>query len=224
MTCSGQPHTFTHVLFDMDGVLLDTEPLYTQAIQEVAARFGKTFDWSLKEQIMGRGRVAAAEFLVKALELPLDAASFLVERDAVLLHHLAEAPEVAGAEAFTRRLHASGLKLAVATSSERRLFELKTRLHRDWFSIFSVVVCGDDPRLARTKPSPDIFLLAAREMGAEPARCLVFEDSPAGVEAALAAGMRVVALPDPNLSPGLMAKAHHLIPGYHAFPFELLGL
>jgi len=214
----------THVLFDMDGVLLDTEPLYSRAIQEVAGRFGKTFDWSLKEQIMGRGRLAAATFLIQALELPLDVPTYLAERDAVLLDYLAHAPEITGAEAFTRHLHARGLTLAVATSSTRGLYQLKTQDHRAWFSIFSAVVCGDDPRLTHTKPAPDIFLLAARELGVDPSCCLVLEDSPAGVQAALAAGMRVVALPDPNLNPDLMAGAHHVITGYHDFPLSLLGL
>jgi len=219
-----KPEPITHVLFDMDGILLDTEPLYSRAIQEVASRYGKTFDWNMKEQIMGRGRLAAANFLVAALGLPLDAQAYLVERDAILLHHLAEAPEIAGAEAFTRKLLALGLKLAVATSSTRGLFELKTQLHGAWFSIFSAVVCGDDPRLTQTKPAPDIFLLAARELGADPSQCLVFEDSPAGVKAALAAGMRVVAMPDPNLNPELMAGACQVITGYAEFPMSLLGL
>jgi pseudouridine 5'-phosphatase len=217
-----RPEPITHILFDMDGVLLDTEPLYTKSIQAVTSRFGKTFDWGLKEQIMGRGRLAAAAFLVDALALPLDAETFLVERDVVLMDLLAEAVEIPGAEAFTRGLHQRGLKLAVATSSERRLFHHKTQHHQDWFSIFSAVVCGDDPRLTHTKPAPDIFLIAARELGAEPACCLVFEDSPAGIQAALAAGMRVVALPDPNLDPALLAGAHHIIRGYHEFPQELL--
>lgn len=212
------------VLFDMDGVLLDTEPLYSKAIHAVTSRFGHEFTWALKEKIMGRGRMAAARFLVETLALPLTPETFLEERDGVLMDLLAKAQEIPGAEAFTRRLHGQGVKMAVATSSESGIFEHKTGLHRAWFSIFSAVVCGDDPRLTAAKPSPDIFLVAARELGVQPAQCLVVEDSPAGVQAARAAGMKVIAMPDPNLDPSLVAGADHIISGYEAFPLELLGL
>ena len=212
----------THVLFDMDGVLLDTEPLYTKAIHAVTSRYGHAFGWGLKEQIMGRGRVAAARFLVETLKLPLSPEAFLEARDAVLLDMLAKAAEIPGAEAFTRSLHARGLTLAVATSSERRIFSLKTGLHQNWFTTtFSAVVCGDDPRIAHAKPAPDIFLLAARMLKADPAHCLVVEDSPAGIAAAKAAGMRVVAMPDPNLDRAHLAQADWVIEGYHAFPMGL---
>jgi pseudouridine-5'-monophosphatase len=87
----------------------------------------------------------------------------------------------------------------VATSSDRSHFELKTRRHLNWFKIFEAVVLGDDPAVRRGKPAPDIFLVAARRLGVSPSRCLVFEDSPAGVEAACSAGMKVIAVPDPNM-------------------------
>ena len=87
----------------------------------------------------------------------------------------------------------------MATSSEGSLFELKSSRHRDWFAIFEAVVVGDDPRVAVGKPAPDIFLVAAEELHAEPGACIVFEDSPAGVAAARAAGMQVVAIPDPAM-------------------------
>jgi pseudouridine 5'-phosphatase len=212
----------TCVLFDMDGVLLDTEPLYSQAIHSVTTRFGHDFTWALKEKIMGRGRMAAARFLVETLQIPLTPEAFLAERDVVLMDLLAVAKEIPGAEAFTRLLHARGVKMAVATSSESGIFEHKTGLHREWFSIFSAVVCGDDPRLTAAKPSPDIFLVAARELGVKPDHCLVVEDSPAGVQAARAAGMRVIAMPDPNLDPSLVAMADCVIRGFHEFPMECL--
>jgi len=96
---------------------------------------------------------------------------------------------------------------AVATSSSRPLFELKTRRHREWFRTFDVIVCGDDPRCVRGKPAPDIFLVAAAELGARPAACVVVEDSPAGVAAGRAAGMQVVAVPDPAMDRTRFAEA-----------------
>jgi pseudouridine-5'-monophosphatase len=104
-----------------------------------------------------------------------------------------------GAVDLTAALVGHGVPLALATSSSRDMFELKTLRHRAWFGCFSVVVLGDDPRVERGKPAPDIFLVAAEGLGAPPASCVVIEDAPAGVEAARAAGMQVIAVPDPAM-------------------------
>jgi len=76
------------------------------------------------------------------------------------------------------------------------MFELKTTRHREWFSIFTAIILGDDPRVRHGKPAPDIFLVAAQALGANSRDCIVVEDAPAGVQAARAAGMRVIAIPD----------------------------
>ncbi len=186
----------THVLFDLDGVLLDTERLYTQATQAVVGRFGKTFTWEIKRQAMGRDARASAGLILERLGVPLTAEEFLAERDPILETLVTRCGAMVGAEAFVRLLRARGVPMAVATSSDRALYETKVRPH-PWFDLFGAIVCGDDPRVAAKKPAPDIFLTAARDLRAAPERCIVFEDSLAGVEAALAAGMRVVALVDP---------------------------
>src|SRR4051812_3206600 len=186
-------------IFDLDGVLLDTEPLYTDATAQVAARFGKIYDWSIKRDCIGRGTLEAARVIVDALALPLSPEALVLERDRVLVDLVARAPAIAGAEAFTRALGARGIPMAIATSTEAPLFAIKAARNRDWLAIFRAAVCGDDPRVTRSKPAPDIFLAAAQDLGAPPADCLVFEDSPFGVEAARAAGMQVIALPDPAM-------------------------
>lgn len=203
----------THVLFDLDGVLLDTEGLYTQATQAVVERYGKTYDWALKVQTMGREARAGARLIVERLGIPLTADELLAERNPILEALIASSPAMAGAEEFVHRLAAKGVPMAVATSSDRRLYDIKIRPHA-WFARFAAVVCGDDPRVLAKKPAPDIFLVAARELGADPAQCLVFEDSPAGVEAALAAGMRVVALPAPQAGREHYADAHQVFSGW----------
>lgn len=213
----------THALFDLDGVLLDTEGLYTEATQAVVGRYGKTYDWSIKRHTMGRDARFSARFLLDALGVPLTPDEFLAERRPILESLLASSPSRRGAEAFVRALAARGVPMAVATSSERALFELKTRRHA-WFSLFDAVVCGDDPRVTARKPAPDIFLVAARELGAAPATCLVFEDSPAGIEAALAAGMRVIALPDPELGAEHCSGAHRIVDGWHSVSPSELGV
>jgi pseudouridine-5'-monophosphatase len=210
-------------IFDLDGVLLDTEPLYTDATAQVAARFGKIYDWSIKRDCIGRGTLEAARIIVDALALPLSPEALVLERDRVLVDLVARAPAIAGAEAFTRALADRGIPMAIATSTEAPLFAIKAARNRDWLAIFRAAVCGDDPRVARSKPAPDIFLAAAQELGAPPADCLVFEDSPFGVEAARAAGMQVIALPDPAMDHARYASADAIVAGFGELTLDRLG-
>lgn len=212
------------VIFDLDGVLLDTEPLYTQATAAVAARFGKRYDWSVKSECIGRGTFEAAAIIIQALQLPLAPAELVRERDQVLVGLLATAVPLPGAPELTRALAARRVPMAIATSTEAALFAIKAAPHRDWLSIFAAVVCGDDARVAHPKPAPDIFLAAAADLGARPAECLVFEDSPFGVEAALAAGMQVVALPDPAMDRARYRNAHVVASGFADLTLAALGL
>lgn len=92
-----------------------------------------------------------------------------------------------------------GLLQAVATSSSKSAVVLKRLPHEEMFMHFRTVVTGDDPEVKNGKPSPDIFLLAAKRLGADPSRCLVFEDSPFGVTAAKDAGMFCVAVPEAHM-------------------------
>ena len=204
---------YSHVIFDLDGVLLDTEKLYTEATQRIVGQYGKTFDWSLKSRMMGRHELEAAELLVQALELPITAEEYLRRSKPIAESLFPSAAELPGAEAFVTALAERGHVLAVGTSSTREWYELKTS-HLPWFRMFSAVVSGDHPEVRALKPAPDIFLAAARAVGAAPARCLVIEDSPAGVLAARAAGMSVVAIPDRALASEPFAAAQLIVRSY----------
>ena len=191
----------------MDGVLLDTERLYTEATQEIVSRFGKRFDWSVKANMIGRLARDSARYLVETLDLPMTADDYLREREVLSRTLMPTAQALPGARELTMALRAAEVPIAVATSSARPLYDLKTSRHGPWFAEFDVVLTGDDPRIARGKPAPDIYLLAARELGTDPVRCVAIEDAPAGVEAAHAAGMQVIAVPDPALGRDRVAAA-----------------
>ena len=201
---------FEHVIFDLDGTLLDTEPVYTWATRKVLEPFGKDYSWELKQQMMGRDGHESACILIKALEIDLSPEVYLARREPLVEQASRTAPEIAGAADFLRALSDLGLPLALATSSARRLCAIKLS-GRPWSSLFRAVVCGDDPTVARPKPAPDIFLEAARRLGANPATTLVFEDSPAGVAAAAAAGMAVVAIADARTDRSKLAPAIQVV-------------
>jgi HAD superfamily hydrolase (TIGR01509 family) len=105
-----------------------------------------------------------------------------------------------GAEEAVEAVHALGIPMALATSTGGSLFAHKSAPHSGLFGAFHAIVVGDDPAVRQGKPAPDIFLEAARRIGAtDMAGCLVVEDSPNGVLGALAAGMQVVWIPDAGL-------------------------
>jgi len=217
------PRPARGVIFYLDGVLLDTEHFYTEVTDEICRVYGKRYDWSIKRHMIGRPSIESARYLVDALSLPISPEEYL-ERRAIRLDEMFPLSDgIPGAEALTRVLAARRIPIAVATSSERHLFERKTLKHGDWFSLFDSVVVGDDPRVKKGKPAPDVFLVAAAELGLRPADCVVFEDAPAGLAAAHAAGMQVVAIPDPGMDRAPYASADLVIDTYAEVVPEDLG-
>ena len=214
----------TQVLFDMDGLLLDTESIYTDVTQSIVGRYGKVFDWSVKGNMIGRGSRESSQYLVDTLALPITADDYLRERDVLLREAFPRAGALPGAEALVRHLAARDIPIAVATSSDRDLFELKIRRHGEWFALFDAVVTGDHPDVTSAKPAPDIFLVAAAALGGDPANTLVFEDAPSGLQAGLTAGMRVVAVPDPNMDKARYAGAVEIIDSLKQFDPARYGL
>lgn len=201
----------THVIYDLDGLLLDTEPLHALMIQKIVSRYGKVFEQSMQSKITGRNALDSAQILVEMLALPMTAQAFLEEREVFLAQVLPQAKPLPGAVRLIKHFHQHQIPQAVATSSGSRSFRLKTTDHQEWFALFDCIVLGDDPALKRGKPAPDIFLLAAQRLGATPEQCLVFEDAHAGMEAALAAGMSVIVVPHPNVDKNLYREANQIL-------------
>lgn len=181
------------VIFDMDGVLIDSEPLHRRHIEIFLVSLGVDDPARLMHNLQGLSSRRTSELIIEVfgLEYSVDELTDL-SRKAYLayLQSLPEVPSVAGAVAFVKSLEKAGHPLALASSASAKRIDLfLTRLGLKKY--FDVVVCGDD--VQRSKPEPDIFLLAANKLGVEPANCVVVEDAEHGVMAAKAAGMKCIA-------------------------------
>lgn len=212
-----------YAIFDLDGTLLDSEPLYTLSAERVCARYGATFTLALKQQIMGGDTLTGATLVTRALGLALTPEQYIAEREReldLLLPTLAPMPH---APTLIAALEQRAIPLALATSGHRAITDKKLA-QQPFLQRIPALVTGDDPRLIRGKPAPDIFLLAARELGADPSECLVVEDSVLGTRAALAAGMHTVALVDPRygFDPALFAGAAQVIASLAELDLERL--
>ena len=167
----------THVIWDLDGTLLDTEPSYLISGTEIARKYGRELTPAIREQMMGRPGLVAARIFLDALEIDvITPEQFIEERETMLEALFRACQPMPGALALSRHLHAHGIPQAVATSSSRRNVGFKTVSHTDWFGTFGAVVTSED--VEHGKPAPDIFLHAASLIDAPPASTLVFEDSP----------------------------------------------
>jgi HAD superfamily hydrolase (TIGR01509 family) len=181
-------------LFDLDGLLLDTEPLHARAWRDAAQSFGSQLDPARLVALRGRRRHDCADQVLAWIEADGHRCesrdALLAVRQPIAERLLAQAPAMAGAEHLVRSCHRLGVPMALATSSSRAAVDLKAAPH-PWLELITTRVHGDDAELGAGKPAPDVFLLAAARLGVEPTACWAFEDSPAGALAAAAAGCRV---------------------------------
>ena len=208
----------------MDGLLLDTEGIYTQVTQDIVSKYGKVFDWSLKKTIIGRTSAQAAKIIVEGLDLPITPQDYLDSRKDVLIEKFKNTQPMPGAKKMTSHFYSHQIPQAIATSSSSPIYDAKYKKHKKWFTQFSQIVRGDDPELKQGKPAPDIFLLAAKRLGVAPEDCLVFEDAPSGTEAAIAAGMYVVVVPHPKMDYKYFKNPSQIIPSLNDFDPQSWGL
>jgi HAD superfamily hydrolase (TIGR01509 family) len=201
-------------VFDLDGTLLDTERLYTEAAQKILDPFGHTYSIELKRKVMGGDSIRSARLTIEEFDLPMTPQQFLDERETYLEALFPVAEEIKGAGDFIRHLTDIGLRQGLATSSHSHLCELKID-HRGWREQFAAVVCGDDAELQNSKPAPDIFLLCAARMGVDPASTVAFEDSRNGIEAARAAGMFVIGIESIYTTPEDLVAADLTVPDFY---------
>jgi HAD superfamily hydrolase (TIGR01509 family) len=180
------------VLFDMDGLLVDTEPLWFEVESQVMARLGGAWTPADQQALIGGSLARSVAYLLARASRPVSqetVAGWMVGGMVDLLT-TRPVPVLPGARRLVAEVAAAGLPHALVTSSERVVMEA---VLAQLTIAFPVTVCGED--VAATKPSPEPYLLAAARLGADPRRCAAIEDSPNGVASAEAAGCLTVAVP-----------------------------
>lgn len=206
---AGSGRSFDAVLFDMDGVLVDSEHRWNDIRREFAARHGRGWNEDDQRAVMGGNTAQWSRMMQERLDLadlPTDQIRDEVVDGVVAAFRAGTVEVIPGAAATVRRL-AALVPVAIASSAHPAVIEAAVDalgLH----DVFDAIASSDE--VAHGKPEPDVYLLAARRLGVDPSRCLVVEDSVNGVLAGLAAGAVVVLVPNAAVppAPGTPDLAH----------------
>ena len=211
--------TIKGCIFDLDGVIVNTTRYHYLAWKKLANALGFDFSEKDNESLKGVSRMESLEILLKAGGLSFDDETKLAlaakknQWYVDYINAMEEDEVLPGAKEFIERLKAAGLKIALGSASKNALTILN-RLRLAGY--FDVVI--DGTKVSRAKPDPEIFLLAAQELGLPPAGCVVFEDAKAGVEAAKKAGMKCVGV-------GISSELYEVdavIPGFENIDLSIL--
>jgi HAD superfamily hydrolase (TIGR01509 family) len=192
------------VVFDLDGVIVDSEQVWADVREQYVHEAGGTYGPTATRDMMGMSSSEWSRYMADRLGVPgtpeeINAA--IVER--MLARYGERPPLIPGAVEAVRRVGAR-FPLAIASSSNRELIDAVVAA-AGLADLFAVRVSSEE--VARGKPAPDVYLEAARRLGVDPAACGAVEDSHNGIRAAKAAGMRVVAIPNPHFPPDEEALA-----------------
>jgi len=192
------------VVFDLDGVLVQTEELWDEVRSGLARERGARYDDEAQRAMMGMSSLEWSEYMHSELGVPEEPREI---SDEVVRRMEARYPErlplIHGARAAVERLRARW-PLGVASSSNRPLIDAVLELS-GLADYFSATVSSEE--VPRGKPAPDVYLEASKRLGVDPPRCAAIEDSHSGIRSAKAAGMRVIAVPNPSFPPGEEALA-----------------
>ncbi|BDA50444.1 Pseudouridine-5'-phosphatase at N-terminal half [Coccomyxa sp. Obi] len=225
-------HTVKAVILDLDGTLLDTESMVLDVTRSVLQKYGHKITAEVQKSAIGRKPLDAWQATIDQLHMQnVTAQQLFDESENYLKSRWQDARLMPGAARLLWHLHSHGIPLALATSTPRATFERKMsgKAAQALTAVFQTTKCGDE--VEHGKPAPDCFRATAKKMGVAAEECLVIEDAPSGVQAATAAGMRVVVVPslrdleaypkpDPDCSSGCCA----VLPSLFDFRPELYGL
>jgi HAD superfamily hydrolase (TIGR01509 family) len=197
----------------MDGLMVDTEPLSRQAWDAALSEFGYALPDDVYYQMIGRRSDESSHMAWSAFDLPISAAELLARKTAALAIIRAQGvPVMPGLMPLQAEIARRNLVWGVATSSARAHAEAV--LNEIGLLETCYAVTGGD-EVTHSKPAPDIYLLAAERLGVNPQKCLALEDSWPGSQAAVAAGMVTIAVPNGDTQTAVFSHAHYVFPTLH---------
>lgn len=207
------------VIFDVDGVLTDSEPIHFEATRRVLAPFDCVLSEEENAAYLGMNERSFWEAMIERFNLKADADELSRKRIDLALELIQEGlVPLPGVPECITGLLMRGLSLAAASSSSRAIVD--AILHELGLKkSFKAVVCGDE--VSQGKPDPEIFLKAARELGVAPDQCMVIEDAPYGFAAARSAGMLPVAVLNRYNQDLDLSDAAHIFSGLSRFDWSL---
>lgn len=185
----------TSVIFDMDGLLFDTEIIYFSCYKKAAAEWGLDFTFELFTACIGISREEAAKFMQQHFGKDVDPALIHQRTYEIVEEYLTNGGEIPfrpGAKEAVEFFYKRGLKIGLASSNMRKWAEFYLK-QKGIFSYFSAITTSDE--VTHLKPNPEVYLKTAQKLGVFPEHCLVFEDSSAGATAAITANMRTCMVP-----------------------------
>jgi HAD superfamily hydrolase (TIGR01509 family) len=197
------------VILDLDGTLLNTDAIASDVLRGFLGKYGKQWDGREAHSTVGKMPLEVAAAIVEAYELPCTASEFISEINPIYSDQWCKVKALPGANRLIKHLSGHKVPIALASNSPRVNIESKISFHQGWKESFSVIIGGDE--VTSGKPSPEIFLEAAKRLNVEPSSCLVIEDSIPGVTAGKAAGMEVVAVPSIPKQSHLYTSADEVI-------------
>jgi HAD superfamily hydrolase (TIGR01509 family) len=208
------------VIFDMDGVLIDSEQVWDDVRENLARERGGRYSARSQRDMMGMSAPEWSRYMHDVVGLPESPDEINREVVERMLERYAEGPPwLPGAVETLRRL-ADEVPLGLASSSNREVIDAVLDAG-GIAGLFGATVSSEE--VARGKPAPDVYLEAARRLGAEPAACAAVEDSHNGIRSAKAAGMRCVAVPNAHYPPGeAVAEADAVVAGLGELTLDLL--
>lgn len=211
--------TLSACLFDLDGVLVDTAKYHYIAWKRLAGELGFEFTEHDNERLKGVSRMASLDILLEVGGITLDEDAKLAlaeKKNAWYVEYISNMDEseiLPGAREFIQALKDRGIKVALGSASKNAMLILNNTCLTPYFDAII-----DGTKTAQAKPDPEVFTMGARELGARPDACVVFEDAEAGIEAAIRAGMRSVGIG----SPETLGRANIVLPSLEGFTVDRL--
>ncbi|SDB97673.1 beta-phosphoglucomutase [Williamwhitmania taraxaci] len=206
-------------IFDLDGVIVDTAKYHYLAWNRLANELGFEFSIEHNERLKGVSRMTSLDILLEVGGLTYSNAEKVVmaarKNEWYLEYIYKMTPDeiLPGVISFLTMLREKGIKISLGSASKNAMLILE-RVQLQ--SFFDAVIDGN--KALKAKPDPQVFLLAAQELNENPTNCVVFEDAAAGIEAALAAGMKCIGIG----SPEILGRADKVVPGFENANIELI--